>query len=544
MAVQINGISLPVRHSPEALRKKVLKTLRLKDQDLLGLTIRKRSVDARKKEDIRFNYILSAEVKNEKEVLRRAALLKGPVTAGPPDEPRYMPPEHGISALARRPVIIGTGPAGLFAGLLLAEQGYRPVLLERGEKAEDRLLTVRRFCKDGTLDPESNVSFGEGGAGTFSDGKLNTLVKDRDGRIRHVLETFVRFGAEADILTDQKPHVGTDRLIKIVGGIRKEIERLGGEVCFGRRAEHLLIRDSVLQGVTGTVLQDGSPFTIKTDILILAPGHSARDSFLNFLSDGVPMQEKSFAVGLRVQHDQHFIDVSQYGEKEADFLSPAPYKLTAKSADGRGVYTFCMCPGGYVVNASSENGRTAVNGMSYHDRGSGTANSAVIVSVTPEDYTPFGDGPLSGVRFQEALEERAFRAGNGRIPVQLYGDFCSGQVSGSFGGSVSPKFCGETAFADLRAVLGETLSRAFEDGMTAFDRKIKGFASPETILAGVESRTSSPVRIPRDSSQESAVRGLYPCGEGAGYAGGITSAAADGLRVAESIIRRFSAPEV
>ena len=540
--IRINPITLPVHHAPADLKRKVCALLRIPETELLSCSIVRRSVDARKKPEIFFTYMVDAEVRNEQKVLKKCRdkrAEKAPVQ-------RYEMPSPGTAPLKERPVIIGTGPAGLFCGLSLAEAGYRPILLERGEPAEERKKTVERFWKEGTLDPESNVSFGEGGAGTFSDGKLNTMVKDPVGRNTAVLQTFVKYGADPEILWQQKPHVGTDMLVGIVSGIRKEIERLGGEVRFRTRAEHLVTEAGLpAEGghmsegtrVAGVRLSCGTE--IPCSVLVAATGHSARDTFGNFLSDGVQMEAKAFAVGVRVQHPQHLIDLSQYGEKEAEFLSPAPYKLTAKSRDGRGVYTFCMCPGGYVVNASSEEGMTAVNGMSYHDRASGNANSALIVTVTPEDFG--GDGPLAGIAYQRKLEERAFRAGKGKIPVQLYGDFREGKVSEAFGG-VQPKFRGDTSFADLNEVLGPEVSEAVKDGMEQFGRKIKGFDRPDAVLAGVESRTSSPVRIPRDEHCEAEISGFYPCGEGAGYAGGITSAAMDGLRVAEQIIAKYALP--
>ena len=530
MAVRISSLSLPVRHAPEDLRKKIISALRIRAQELESYEIVKRSLDARKKEDIRWNYTIDVLTSAEKRILgrnRNPKVSKAPANV-------YTVPVHGKEPLPHRPVIIGAGPAGLFAGLLLAEQGYAPLVLERGLPAEERKNVVEHFWESGKLDPECNVSFGEGGAGTFSDGKLNTMVKDSAGRNKMVLETFVRFGADREILWEQKPHVGTDRLIGIVSGMREEIQRLGGEVRFRTKAEHLAVKDGAVSGVrisTGEL--------IPCEALITAAGHSARDTFAAFLSDGVPMEAKSFAVGLRVQHSQKMIDLSQFGEKEAAFLSPAAYKLTARSGDGRGVYTFCMCPGGYVVDASSEPGRLCVNGMSYHGRASASANSAVIVSVTPEDFG--AAGPLAGLHFQRELEERAFRAGGGRIPVQLYGDFLTGRTGTEFG-DVEPCFRGRTAFSDLNPVLGPVLSKAFREGMESFGRVLRGFDRADTILAGVESRTSSPVRIPRNSDFESGIKGLYPCGEGAGYAGGITSAAMDGLRVAEAVIRRFDAP--
>ena len=369
--IRINPITLPVHHAPADLKRKVCALLRIPETELLSCSIVRRSVDARKKPEIFFTYMVDAEVRNEQKVLKKCRdkrAEKAPVQ-------RYEMPSPGTAPLKERPVIIGTGPAGLFCGLSLAEAGYRPILLERGEPAEERKKTVERFWKEGTLDPESNVSFGEGGAGTFSDGKLNTMVKDPVGRNTAVLQTFVKYGADPEILWQQKPHVGTDMLVGIVSGIRKEIERLGGEVRFRTRAEHLVTEAGLpAEGghmsegtrVAGVRLSCGTE--IPCSVLVAATGHSARDTFGNFLSDGVQMEAKAFAVGVRVQHPQHLIDLSQYGEKEAEFLSPAPYKLTAKSRDGRGVYTFCMCPGGYVVNASSEEGMTAVNGMSYHDR--------------------------------------------------------------------------------------------------------------------------------------------------------------------------------
>ncbi len=538
MAIRINPLLLPVHHDTTAVKKKLLSLLRISERELLSFSVLRRSVDARKKEAILYAYIVDVFTKCDARILKKNRDRR----ISEADTVSYRPPAPGTEQLTGRPVIIGAGPAGLFAGLLLAEQGYCPLLLERGLPAAERRLSVERFWRDGTLNTESNVSFGEGGAGTFSDGKLNTLVKDAAGRNRAVLETFVRFGADEEILCDHRPHIGTERLIGIVGAMRGEIERLGGEVRFQTRAEHLRIEDGRLVGVTAVRTdaenrESAASETIPCEVLIAATGHSARDTFRNFLEDGVDMEAKAFAVGVRVQHPQHMIDVSQYGEREAEFLSPAPYKLTAKTAEGRGIYTFCMCPGGYVVNASTESGMTAVNGMSYHDRASGTANAAVIVTVTPDDFG--AEGPLAGIEFQRQLERRAFQAGQGRIPVQLYGDFCAGKLSVSFG-AVLPRFCGETRFADLNPVLGPVLSEALKEGMQQFDRKLRGFAREDTILAGVESRTSSPVRIPRDTSFQSAIRGLYPCGEGAGYAGGITSAAMDGLKVAEAIIRRYA----
>lgn len=544
MAIRINPISLSLHHGPEALKKKILSLLHIQEKELISFSIVRRSVDARKKDHICYSYIVDVCTAHDERLLKRMHDRR----VSEYNQKPYAAPAHGTEPLKHRPVIIGTGPAGLFAGLLLAEQGYRPVLLERGLPAAERKKRVDAFWESGVLDPECNVSFGEGGAGTFSDGKLNTLVKDEIGRNREVLERFVRFGADPEILWDHKPHVGTDRLIGIVTEIRQEIERRGGELRFQTRAERLCTSGGRISGVRVSfpAEQTGKRENaarqeeiVPCELLVVATGHSARDTFQNFYEDGLRMEAKAFAVGLRIQHPQHMVDVAQYGVREAEFLSPAPYKLTAKTGSGRGVYSFCMCPGGYVVNASSEPGMTAVNGMSYHDRASENANSAVIVTVTPEDFA--SEGPLAGLAFQRELERRAFIAGRGKIPVQLYGDFCGGKLTERYG-EVRPCFRGESCFADLNPVLGPELSKALREGMEQFDRRLHGFARPDAILAGVESRTSSPLRIPRDDQLEGSFGGLYPCGEGAGYAGGITSAAMDGLRVAEAIIRRYAPP--
>ena len=447
----------------------------------------------------------------------------------------YRLPEPGTQELARPPVVIGTGPAGLFCGLLLARKGYRPILLERGEDVDARTRRVAEFWENGSLCPDSNVQFGEGGAGTFSDGKLNTLVKDPSGRNKEVLRILVEFGADPSILYVNKPHIGTDVLSRIVKAMREEIVGLGGQVRFLSRVTDFIVE----QGRLMAVMVNGNE-RIDTEVAVPAIGHSARDTFEVLLERGIPMEAKAFAVGLRVQHPQVLINRSQYGMEECGELGPASYKVTKQTAGGRGVYSFCMCPGGYVVNASSEPGRLAVNGMSYHDRAGENANSALIVTVTPEDFpaAEAGREALAGVEFQRKLEEDAFCLGAGRIPVQLYGDFKENRISSGFG-EVKPAFKGRYCFANLREMLPEPISRALLEGMEGFGRMIKGFDRPDAIFAGIESRTSSPVRIPRDSGLESEVKGIFPCGEGAGYAGGITSAAMDGIRTSEEIIRRY-----
>ena len=550
--IRINQLKMPLGHDRAGLLDKAARMLHVPAGEIEKLAIIKQSVDARKKPDIRYSYVVDigirqAGLQKEEKLVRR---LKDRNVAVHKEAP-YRLPEPGTECMAGRPVIIGTGPAGLFCGLMLARKGYMPILLERGEDVDARTDRVARFWETGQLDPSSNVQFGEGGAGTFSDGKLNTLVKDTFGRNREVLRILTEFGGDPSILYVNKPHIGTDVLSRIVKSIRTEIEKLGGQVLFQSQ-----VTDFVTGGEPGesrrikALVVNGSQ-VLEAETVVLAIGHSARDTFETLLARGIPMEPKAFAVGLRVQHPQTLINESQYGMKECGELGPASYKLTWKASDERGVYSFCMCPGGYVVNASSEPGRLAVNGMSYHDRAGENANSAIIVTVTPEDFCGMETGAgtdrgceapgdaMAGIRFQRRLEETAFCLGKGNIPVQLYGDFKEGRVSEGFGG-VNPAFRGGYAFANLRELFPEPLSRAFMEGMEGFGTMIRGFDRPDAILAGIESRTSSPVRIPRDQGMESPVKGIFPCGEGAGYAGGITSAAMDGIKTAEEIIRRYN----
>lgn len=525
--IRINQLKLPVEHTEEALWAKAAKALKIPVKEIRSIQIIKQSVDARKKEEIHFTYCIDVETAKEESVIHK--VKSGDI--GISEKKEYVFPKPGTETMASRPVIIGAGPAGLFCGLMLARHGYRPLLLERGESVEKRSEAVDLFWKGGTLRPDCNVQFGEGGAGTFSDGKLNTLVKDPLMRNRKVLELFVEFGADPSILYVNKPHIGTDVLSGIVSGMRKEIINLGGEVRFNSRVTDFIVKDGRLKGVMVEEKEE-----IPAEILVLAIGHSARDTFEVLNERGIPMEAKAFAVGLRIQHPQESINRSQYGTGNHPILGPADYKLTNQCTNGRGVYTFCMCPGGYVVNASSEDNRLAVNGMSYHKRDGVNANSALIVTVTPEDFG--GTTPLAGIAYQRRLEEAAFLSNNGKIPVQLYGDFKKNQPSKAFG-DVEPAFKGLYDFTNIREFLPAYLSESLIQGVEAFERRIRGFSRPDAILAGVESRTSSPVRIPRDESFECSMKGIYPCGEGAGYAGGITSAAIDGLKVAEAIASRF-----
>lgn len=527
--LRINQLKLLVGHSQEELISKVKRVLRCEQTP--QITIVRRSIDARKKPELYFNYVLDIRVKNQAEIYRRCDKKQVVVQK----EQNYSFPVSGYQGQVR-PVIIGTGPAGLFCGLMLARAGFKPILLERGKKVEERIRDVQRFWDTGALDIQSNVQFGEGGAGTFSDGKLNTLVKDKYGRNREVLRIFTQAGAPEEILYDHKPHIGTDVLCRVVKNIRHEIEEAGGAVCFQAAVTDFLISDGKIKGV----IINGDEM-LKASYVVLAPGHSARDTFETLYKHHLLLEAKPFAVGLRVEHPQELINLSQYGKKDDPVLGSAPYKVTAKSSMGRGVYSFCMCPGGYVVNASSEQGRLAVNGMSYSGRDGRNANSAIIVSVSPEDY---GSGhPLAGVEFQRRLEEKAYGLAQGKIPVEKYKDYKRAVMPEHFGSDdsakgkddLSPCIKGQWEYAPVHEILPEELSRAFVEGMEQFGKVIKGFNDGNTLVEGIESRTSSPVRIVRDESFQSSVRGLYSCGEGAGYAGGITSAAMDGIRVAEAV---------
>ncbi|MCC8127831.1 MAG: NAD(P)-binding protein [Clostridiales bacterium] len=531
--IRINQIKLPVDHEPEAIKEKISKLLHTAPQNLSNIKIRRRSLDARKKPELYFSYVVDVTAVNEKRLVHKAnhpqILLHR--------ETEYHFPESGEERLHERPVIIGTGPAGLFCGYMLAKYGYEPLILERGEDVDTRRKKVDSFWSGGELDPQCNVQFGEGGAGTFSDGKLNTLVKDPAQRNHLVLETFHHFGADESILYDSKPHIGTDVLSGIVKNMREEIIRIGGEVRFASQMTKLCQEKGRISGIVVKDWKNGCEITIPTQVLVLAIGHSARDTFEMLSRADIPMAAKAFAVGLRIQHPQSMINDAQYGRECVRLLGPASYKVTAQTSFGRGVYSFCMCPGGYVVNASSEPGRLAINGMSYHDRAGVNANSALIVTVNPDDFAD--SSPLAGIAWQRRLEERAFQAGGGKIPLQLYRDFCQNRISTSMGG-IRPEVRGAWTYGNLREVLPDELSAAFMEGMDVFGRKIRGFDRSDAVLAGIESRTSSPVRILRDERFESEWKGLYPCGEGAGYAGGITSAAMDGIRVAEAIASRYS----
>ncbi|MBO4846815.1 MAG: FAD-dependent oxidoreductase [Lachnospiraceae bacterium] len=519
---------IPVDDHSNILTEKICKLLNIDFGRIVSYDIVKRSIDARKKE-VNYVYCIDVRVRNEK-----ALHIKNKDIMHIDPEKGYFFPYTLKSDIPdeKRPVVIGLGPAGLFCAYMLAKAGFRPIVLERGKRIEDRQKDVERFWETGILDTGSNVQFGEGGAGAFSDGKLNTVVKDKNGRNKQVLKIFVEHGADKDILYDNKPHIGTDRLTKIVSSIRNSITAMGGEIHYECKADGFDISPLGIRGVSA------GKMSFNTEHVALAVGHSARDTFELLKDLNIPMQPKAFAVGFRVMHPQSVIDSNQYGEDYDRLDVPvASYKLTHTCECERGVYSFCMCPGGHVVNASSEEGRLAVNGMSYHARDSKTANSAIVVQVTEADFE--GDDVLRGMHFQRKLEKNAYDLANGKIPVQRYGDFAKSVVSNTATKKELPEFepvCkGDYEYCELNGIMPQVLNECFVEGMEAFGRKIRHFNDANVIMAGIESRTSSPVRIIRDEEGSSKVKGLYPCGEGAGYAGGITSAAMDGIYIAEMI---------
>ena len=531
--IRINQLKLRINHTEADLKMKILKSLHLKEDALLSYRIKKQSIDARKKPELSYVYTIEVTVKNENKIMKKIKDKNVSIVSSK----EYHLPQSGTEIMKHRPIVVGSGPAGLFCAYMLASNGYVPILIERGMPVEERMKDVEAFWNGGPLKAESNVQFGEGGAGTFSDGKLNTLVKDESGRNTKVLEIFTQHGASEDILYVNKPHIGTDVLVNIVKSMRQHIKKNGGEIYFHTKLTEVLVEDNQITGIKTEDTLNGGHKLFMSNNVVLAIGHSARDTFQMLHAFGVPMEAKAFAVGVRVEHPQSMINYSQYGMEESDILQAAAYKLTEKLDNGRGVYTFCMCPGGYVVNASSEENRLAVNGMSYHARDGKNANSAVIVTVSPEDYGL--ESALSGIEFQRKLEENAYKAGAGKVPVQLFEDFCNNKVSTKLG-EIEPQIKGAYTFGDVRGIFDSEIAESIEKGIQAFDRKIPGYARKDTVLSGVESRTTSPVRIVRDNVFESTLKGLYPCGEGAGYAGGITSAAMDGIKVAEAIIRKYA----
>jgi uncharacterized FAD-dependent dehydrogenase len=519
------------RQEAVALRQEIMRKLSIKAEELLDYQICKKSVDARKKDEIYYTYTLDIQVINEQRLLNKnhRHITKTPDIS-------YPKLASGTENMRNRPVIIGMGPAGLFAGLILARSGYRPIILERGEDVDTRTGKVNRFWHQGILDPESNVQFGEGGAGTFSDGKLNTLINDKRSRI--ILEEFIKAGAPEEILYLNKPHIGTDLLKIVVKKIREEIIHHGGAVCFKSQVTDFILKDQKI----ATVIINNSE-KLACEVVLLGIGHSARDTFQILHQRGIQLSPKPFSIGVRIEHDQSFIDKAQYGSYASHpGLGAADYKLAYHGTKGRSAYTFCMCPGGYVVAAASEKGGVATNGMSEYRRNGKNANAAILVGVTPADYG--SAHPLSGVEYQRKWERRAYEIGgnNYHAPVQSVGDFLADKP-GTQLGTVLPTYRPGITRAELKYCLPDYVISTLKEALPYFDNIIKGYANTDALLTGVETRSSSPIRINRDENHQSNTGGLYPMGEGAGYAGGIMSSALDGLKTAEKIIGTFRKPK-
>lgn len=527
MTLFVNDIAVGLLEDQETRWQRAVAKADLRPDWVKGFYTAKRSVDARRKDRIRFLYTIALELKegvNPK--------LREGVRPAPKDPP--LAPAPGTRPMANRPVIAGFGPAGMFCGLLLARMGYRPLILERGRPMEERVRAVEAFFAGGPLQEESNVQFGEGGAGTFSDGKLTTRIGDP--RCRFVLEEFVRFGGPEELLWEQKPHIGTDRLREIVVGFRREIERLGGEVRFGTKLESVTLKNGAVAGVAA----GGVSFPAEN--LVLAVGHSARDTFAVLRELGLELEAKPFSVGVRIEHLQREIEKGLYGEWAGHPLLPkGEYQLSRRDGEGRAVYTFCMCPGGVVVPAASVEETVVTNGMSSYLRDGENANAALVASVDSRD---FGEDPMAALAWQEKLERTAWRLTGGyRAPAQTAGEFLAGRL-GYTQGRVSPTYAIGVEGADFERLFPPRVVEQLRLGLRAFGRRLPGFDAPDSFLTGPETRTSSPIRVRRDESlQAPRARGLWPCGEGAGYAGGITSAAVDGLRVAERIIGEYAPPD-
>ncbi|HEY8949916.1 MAG TPA: NAD(P)/FAD-dependent oxidoreductase [Rhizomicrobium sp.] len=530
--LRLTEIKLPLGHAPDALRAAVAKRLRIPSADILSQTVIRCGHDARKKPAITLIYTLDVALRDEATVLARAAGDRN-IRVAPDTEYKFV--AHAPEGLTERPLVIGAGPCGLFAGLILAQTGFRPIILDRGKVVRERTQDTWGLWRRSVLNPESNVQFGEGGAGTFSDGKLYSQIKDPRFLGRKVLTEFVKAGAPEEILTAAKPHIGTFRLVKMVESLRATIESLGGEYRFQHRVDDLDIETASdgTRHVRGVVLANGE--RIAAAHVVLAVGHSARDTFQMLAERGVFVEAKPFSIGFRIEHPQSLIDRARFGASKKE-LGAADYKLVHHASNGRDVYSFCMCPGGTVVAATSEPGRVVTNGMSQYSRNERNANAGIVVGITPADYP---GGPLAGIAFQRQWEERAFVAGgeNYKAPAQRVGDFLAARASTSLG-DVIPSYRPGVTPTDLSSCLPEYAITAIREALTAFGKQIKGFDMDDAVLTGVETRTSSPIRIARgDDFQSVNTRGLFPAGEGAGFAGGILSAGVDGIKVAEAVAR-------
>ena len=525
--LRLTELKLPLNHLDDALRVEILKRLQISAQELQNFSVFRRGYDARKKSAINLIYTVDVEVKNETALLKK---LKNTPHIGSTPDTRYHFVAHATDNVTERPVIIGMGPCGLFAGLLLAQMGFRPIILERGKAVRERTKDTWGLWRKSKLDPESNVQFGEGGAGTFSDGKLHSQIKDPKHYGRKVLTEFVEAGAPPEILYVSKPHIGTFKLVGMIEKMRANIESLGGEIRFQSRVDDIVIDNHQVKGVK---LANGE--TLASNHVVLAIGHSARDTFEMLYKRGVYVEAKPFSLGFRIEHPQSLIDRCRFGNNAGNpILGAADYKLVHHCSNGRSVYSFCMCPGGTVVAATSEEGRVVTNGMSQYSRNERNANSGIVVGVTPEDFP--GDA-LAGIEFQRKWESRAYILGgsNYNAPAQLVGDFIAGRPSTALG-SVTPSYTPGVTLTDLSTALPDYVITAIREALPAFEKNIKGYSMNDAVLTGVETRTSTPVRIKRNEKFQSVnTAGLYPAGEGAGYAGGILSAAVDGIEIAEAV---------
>ena len=531
--IRLTELRLPLDHSPTALPTAIVQRLGIQFDDLINFTVFKRGYDARKRDAIVLVYTIDAEVHAADQLLEK---FKDDVHVNLAPDTRYQFVANVQAPLAQRPIIVGFGPCGIMAGLILAQMGLRPIILERGKKVRERTKDTWGLWRRNQLNPESNVQFGEGGAGTFSDGKLYSQIKDPKHYGRKVLSEFVKAGAPEEILYVSKPHIGTFRLVKMVENMRHEIEQLGGEIRFQQQVSDVLIENNTLRGV---ILANGEE--LRSDYVIFALGHSARDTFKMLYERGVFMEAKPFSIGFRIEHPQTLIDQARFGKYAGnELLGAADYKIVHHAKNGRSVYSFCMCPGGQVVAATSEPGRVVTNGMSQYSRAERNANAGIVVGITPDDYS---GSPLAGIEFQRQWESRAYELGGGNYeaPGQLVGDFIKGIASTQLG-SVEPSYQPGVHLTDLATSLPTYAIHAIREALPAFDRQIKGFSMYDAVLTGVETRTSSPLRMTRGQDMQSLnTKGLYPAGEGAGYAGGILSAGVDGIRVAEAVAQAMLA---